>query len=124
MKLRTYLILGLVVSPFLGGATAPAGCNQDVTNSLNAIHSDLANMETAASQSLGAACAVAPILQADVNAVIALSKLSAQQQIDIQSAQAVITTACKNPSVDSATIIANVGAAIAQVQAIQSGAAQ
>jgi hypothetical protein len=124
MKLRTYLILGLVVAPFLGAATAPASCNQDVANALDTVHSDLANMETAAGQSLATACAFAPILQADVNAVTALSKLSTQQQVDIQSAQAVIATACKNPSVNSATIIANVGAAIAKVQAIQSGAAQ
>jgi hypothetical protein len=125
MKLRTYLILGLVIAPFLGAATAPASCNQDVTNALNTVHSDLANMEAAAGQSLATACAFAPILQADVSAVVALSKLSAQQQTDIQSAQAVVTTACQNPSAtNSAALIAKVGAAVAEVQAIQSGAAQ
>ena len=122
---RTYLILGLVVAPFLGAATAPAGCNQDVASALNAIHTDLANMEMAAGQSLATACAFAPMLQADVSAVVALSKLSAQQQADIQSAQAVISTACQNPTAtNSVALVAKVSAAIAKVQAIQSGAAQ
>lgn len=123
--LRTYMILGLVAAPFLGAATAPAGCNQDAANALNAIHADLANMETAAGQSLATACAFAPVLQADVGAVVALSKLAAQQQADIQSAQAVISTACQNPTAtNSDALLAKVVAAVAKVQAIQSGAAQ
>lgn len=122
--IRTYLILGLVAAPFLGAATAPSGCNEDVTDALNVVHSDLSNMETAAGQSLAAACAFAPILQADVNAVVALSKLTSQQQADIQTAEAVVATACQNPTAtNSAALIAKVGAAIAEVQAIQSGAA-
>ena len=125
MKLRTYLIVAGVVAPFLGAATAPTSCNQDVTNALNTVHADLANMEAAAGQSLATACAFAPILQADVNAVVALSKLSSTQQADITSAQAVITTACQSPTAtNSAALIAKVGAAIAEVQAIESGAAQ
>jgi len=125
MRLRTYLILGLVSTPFLMAQSAPSGCNEDVANALNTVHGDLANMETAAGQSLATACAFAPMLQADVNAVIALSKLSAQQQTDIKSAQAVIATACQNPTAtNSAALIVKVGAAIAEVQAIESGAAQ
>jgi hypothetical protein len=122
---RKYSILGLVVAPFLGAATAPAGCNEDVTNALNTVHADLANMETAAGQSLATGCAFAPILEADVNAVVALAKLSSQQESDIQSAEALVATVCQNPTAtNSAALIAKVGAAIAEVQAIQSGAAQ
>ena len=123
MNPRSYLILGLAAAPFLGAATAPAGCNQDVANALGAIHSDLAGMEAAAGRSLAAACGLAPFLQADVGAVVGLSKLSAQQQADIESAQAVIATGCQNPgATNSAALIAKIGAAIAEVQAIQSGA--
>jgi hypothetical protein len=96
-----------------------------VVSALDAIHGDLANMEAATGQSLAAACAFAPILQADVGAVVALSKLSAPQEADIQSAQAVVSTACQNPAAtDSAALLAKVGAAIAKVQAIQGGASQ
>jgi hypothetical protein len=122
---RTCLILGLVAAPFLGAATAPGGCNQDLVNALNTVHGDLANMESAAGQSLATACAFSPILQADVAAVVALSKLNAQQQADIKAAQAVVTTACQNPTAtNSAALIAKVGAEIAEVQAIESGATQ
>ena len=122
---RTCLILGLVAAPFLMAQSAPSGCNQDVTAALDTVHADLANMESAAGQSLATACAFAPILQADVSAVVALSKLGAQQQADIQSAEAVIGAACQNPTAtNSIALIAKVGAAIAEVQAIQSGAKQ
>ena len=125
MSLRTCLILGLVAAPFLMAQSAPSGCNEDAANALNTVHGDLANMESAAGQSLATACAFAPMLSADVNAVVALSKLSAQQQTDIQSALAVIATACQNPTAtNAAALIAKVGAAIVEVQAIESGAAR
>ena len=125
MSLRTCLILGLVAAPFLMAQSAPSGCNEDAANALNSVHGDLANMESAAGQSLVTACAFAPMLTADVNAVVALSKLSAQQQANIQSAQAVVATACQNPSAtNSVALIAKVGAAIVAVQAIESRAAQ
>ena len=125
MKLRTFLIVAGVAAPFLGGATAPASCNQDVASELSAVHADLANMEAAAGQSFATVCAFAPILQADVGAVVALSKLSTQQQAGVASAQAVIATACQNPTAtNSAALIAKVGAAVARVQAIESGAVQ
>jgi hypothetical protein len=127
MKLtaRTYLILGLVAAPFLMAQSAPSGCNQDIAQALSTVHADLANMEATAGQGLATMCAFAPILQADVGAVVALSKLSTQQQANVQSAEAVIQTACTNPTAtNSAALIAKVGAAIAEVEAIQGGAAK
>jgi hypothetical protein len=109
----------------LAFATGLAGCDQNLSGALSTVQTDLANMEATAGEGLAAMCAFQPILQSDVNAVVALSKLSAQQQKGINSAEAVINTACTNPAAtNSAALIAKVGAAIQEVQAIQSGAAQ
>jgi len=102
-----------------------AGCNVDAAGALGAIHTDLAGIEANAATNVSAACAFAPILQADVAAVVSISKLTAQQIKNINTAQAVIATACANPGAqNSAALIAKVGVAIAQIEAIQAGAAQ
>ncbi len=122
LSFRTTLILAAVAAPFMMAQTAPSGC-QNATQALATVHTDLANIETAAGNSITAACAFAPILQADVSAVVAISKLNATQIKDVNSAQAAISAACTNPSAqNSAAIIARVGAAIAQIEAIQAGA--
>jgi hypothetical protein len=106
-------------------ALALCGCNVDAVGALSAIHQDLGNIEAHAATDMTAACAFAPILQADIAAVGSVLKLNAQQVKNINSAQAVITTACANPGAqNSAALVAKVGAAIAQVEAIQAGAAK
>jgi len=118
MSLRFFALVGALALPL-------AGCNVDVTGALGAVHADLASIEANAASNLSAACAFAPILQADIASVVSVSKLSAQQIKNINSAQAVITAACADPGAqNSAALIAKAGAAIAQIEAIQASAAK
>jgi len=123
LTFRSYLILTVVALPFIFDATAPDACSADLQGSLAKVQSDLQNIESEAGMSTALACGFVPFLQADVNLVLGISKLTAQQSKDVQSAQAVINTICENPAtVNSATLIAKIGAAIAQVNKIQNGA--